>query len=175
MESSRRIGGVGARLVAGAGGVARSGAVCSPPVRVVEHGSMATRSARRALRGSAVGRSHGHARALDPAGVDCGVTTLEPRQPALCINRSEQRRPGTLPGAKRAAEPLRWPPFRVARVALRTGGPLTTDRLVTPFHASRAQSGPRKVSPMNFTRGSRSIQRLLAARPLLTCWSRGRA
>ncbi len=39
------------------------------------------------------------------------------------------------------------------RSASGAGGPLTTDRLVTPFHASRAQSGPRKVSPMNFSEG----------------------
>jgi hypothetical protein len=51
---------------------------------------------------------------------------------------------------------------------------MTTGRLVTPFTCLRAQSGPRRLSPMNFSRGSRSTQRLLVARPS-HFGSRGRA
>lgn len=119
--------------------------------------------------------SHGrycNARPLGPACLDSrGGRPLAATRPSLCINRSRRGRSGGVSGTHRASFPVEGPGLR----RFRGRGPLTTDRLVTPFHASRAQSGPRKVSPMNFSRGSRSIQRLLAARPLLTCWSRGRA
>lgn len=164
-----------ARLDTCARGARREGAGGRSPVRVGAGRHVAPGATRWGARGGAAGRGHGHARSLDSAGVERKDGRLEPTDPALCINRSGRGRPGGLPGAQRASFGARRPFFEAASDASRTGSHLTTDRLVTPFHASRAQSGPRKVSPMNFTGGSRSIQRLLAARPLLTCWSRGRA
>lgn len=155
----------------------REGADGGPPRRMGIGRAVAPDSTQRAPRSRMSRRGHGHARSVDLAGVDCGVesATLEPVPAALCINRSGRGRPRSLPDAQRTSGAARTAPLRSRSAATGTGGPLTTDRLITPFHASRAQSDPRKVSPMNFIGSSRSIQRLLAARPLLTCWSRGRA
>lgn len=90
---------------------------------------------------------------------------------ALCINRGLERRPDRVPGPQR-------PPSAdggSARPCVPPGRGPTTDRLITTFTHLRAQSRPRRVSPLNFSRGSGSIQRLLWLRGLLTCRSRGRA
>jgi hypothetical protein len=153
----------------------RDGSTGGPPVRMDCRGRVATRTPPGSPRGRASCRRNGYAWPMDPARLERGGANLASTQPALCINKSESGQPSDLPGAQRASFPGGRAPFRGAPQPSASGGALTTDRLVTTFHASRAQSGPRKVSPMNFTGGSRSIQRLLAARPLLTCWSRGRA
>ncbi len=162
---------VGARRVARPRRAPRPGAAGGSPVRMVAGWAVAPDQGRRPLRNRVAHWGHRHAWPLDPAGLDRRDGALAPAQPPLRINRSGGGQPGGFPDAQRASLHPSGPAFRTQRGR----GPLTTDRLVTPFHASRAQSGPRKVSPMNFTGGSRSIQRLLAARPLLTCWSRGRA
>jgi len=175
MAGDRRVGRGGACVVARRRHPLGSGCIGGAPLRVDRRRGVAPRATRWGVRNGPPHRCHGHAGSLDPARLERWPPAWAPTEPALCINRSESRGSSSVPGAERASFTAGSPADRTRRGAYRTGGPLTTDRLVTPFHASRAQSGPRKVSPMNFTGGSRSIQRLLAARPLLTCWSRGRA
>ena len=160
----------GSGLAGGACGAGRKGAARRAPVRLGARRGMAPRAAGWRARDRLSDRRHCHAWPLDPTGLDRRRWALAPPRPPVCINRSLGRQPGGFPDAQRASLSPGRPAFRTERGF----GPLTTDRLITPFHASRAQSGPRKVSPMNFSGGSRSIQRLLTVRPLLTCWSRGR-
>lgn len=168
-----------ARLAAGAGCTRGEGAARGESGGMGRRRAMAPHATRRTRRVSASRRSHRYAWPMAAAGLDrrCegGAPSLAAAQPALCINKCSRGPSGGLPGTHWALVLVGRAGFPGRRGACRPGGPLTTDRLVTTFHASKAQSDPRKVSPMNFSRGSRSIQRLLAARPLLTCWSRGRA
>jgi hypothetical protein len=115
---------------------------------------------------------NGYARPMDPPDLVRERPPLASALPALCTNRGERRRPRGVPGAQGTACRQGLPGLPGLRTG--TGGPLTTDRLITPFRCLRAQSGPRKLSPMNFRGGSRSIQRLLNARPS-DFRSRGRA
>ena len=141
------------------------------PLRVACGWRVAPHTTRWPFRDRRADYRHRHAWPVDSPCLDGQRTTMVAAQPALCVHRSVAGQPGRIPGVQRASIHAPGPAFRSAQGR----GPLTTDRLVTPFHASRAQSDPRQVSPMNFSEGSRSIQRLLTARPLLTCWSRGRA
>lgn len=77
--------------------------------------------------------------------------------PAICIPGGLGRRPDGVPGAQGPA-PVRG---RASGPSVPPGSGSTTDRLITPFTRLRAQSGSRRVSPLNFTWGSGSIQRLL--------------
>jgi hypothetical protein len=162
---------LGPCLAAGARGAGRSGAARRSSCRMGGERTLAAPATGRVLRDGASHRGNGCAWTLGPARLARRERRMGPAQPALCINRSRRRLPVRFSGTHRTSSP---PPGAGLR-SFRGRGPLTTDRLVTTFHASKAQSDPRKVSPMNFSGGSRSIQRLLAARPLLTCWSRGRA
>lgn len=101
---------------------------------------------------------HSHAWSVASYGVvRTGRVRAGIEQPSLCIYKCLGRRPNGLPGPQGASSGVRrqgWPCVQPGR------GP-TTDRLITPFTRLRAQSGPRRVSPLNFSRGSGSIQRLL--------------
>jgi hypothetical protein len=152
-------------------GALGQGSAGRSPLRMARGRGMATHTARRSVRDRQPDCRHRHAWPMDSPCLDGRCGPMAAAQPALCINERVAGQPGRISGAQRAFIHARGPASR----SVQGRGPLTTDRLVTPFHASRAQSGPRKVSPMNFSEGSRSIQRLLTARPLLTCWSRGRA
>jgi hypothetical protein len=171
MATDRSGGGFGDGCVAGSGDPRRQGAAGGHPVRMGLGWAVAPDARRRRQRDRPTHPGNRCAGPLDPACLDGGTGPMGPAQPPLCINRCRCCPPGRVSGTHRASFFAPGPGLP----CIRGRGPLTTDRLVTPFHASRAKSGPRKVSPMNFTGGSRSIQRLLAARPLLTCWSRGRA
>jgi hypothetical protein len=100
-----------------------------------------------------------------------GETRAGTPAPALCINRGLESRSDRRQDAHGPPSPGRHPRFPCGQ----SGSAPITDRLVTPFTRLRAQSGPRKLSPLNFSRGSGSIQRLLWLCGLLTCRSRGRA
>jgi hypothetical protein len=103
--------------------------------------------------------------------VRTGETGVGSPGPALCINRGLEPRSDPRQNAHGSPSPGRLPRFPCGQ----SGSAPITDRLVTPFTRLRAQSGPRKLSPLNFSRGSGSIQRLLWLCGLLTCRSRGRA
>ena len=163
-----------ARLVAGAGHPVRQGAHGHPSFRMRARRPVASRARGWNAGDRMPGRQLGYAWAVDPARLDRGKRPVAARVPALCINRGEPGRPGSLSGAQRATFHTGFPGFLTAAGPAGPGGSMTTDRLVTPFMCLRAQSGPRMLSPMNFSRGSRSTQRLLVARPS-DFRSRGRA
>jgi hypothetical protein len=164
----------GARLAGRPGAAVRRGQADYPAIRVEgRRGVVPGAGGRGAGERPADGR-HVHAWPLDSAGLGRGWAGLARRLPALCINRCVGGRPGSLSGAPGASRPRGLAVGMTQFAAIRAGGHPATDRLVTPFNAFKAQSGPRKVSPMNFTGGSRSIQRLMTARPS-DFGSRGRA
>jgi hypothetical protein len=116
---------------------------------------------------------HGYAWALDSAGLVGRAVGEGVGSPAVRLDRRGRGGSCGVSGAPGPSDPH----GRADRHPFCTpaaGNRMTTDRLVTPFHAFRAQSGPRKVSPLNFSGRSESIQRLCAARPS-DLWSRGRA
>lgn len=135
--------------------------------------ALASGTSGRSVRGRPTGPGYRHAWTLAAAGLDGGRVRPALAPPALCPDRCFQCRDDHFPEAP-GPSPARGPRGRTGAVRLSAGSRVTTDRLVTPFHGLSAQSGPREVSPLNFIRGSRSIQRLWAARPS-DFGSRGRA
>ncbi len=168
----------GDRLAGRPGAAVRWREAGGPAIGVAGRGAVVSGARGWGAGGGSSDRRNGHARPLDPAGLERGRVWLESALPALCINRCVRGRPRSLSGAQGAslahAMAPRMIPPRTRFPGIRAGRAVPTDRLVTPFNAFKAQSGPREVSPMNFTRGSRSIQRLMTARPS-DFGSRGRA
>jgi hypothetical protein len=172
----------GDRLACRPDAAVRSREAGGPSIRVAARRAMVSGARGRRRGGGSSDRCNGHAWPLDSPGLDRGRVRVASTQPALCINRCVRGGPGSLSGTQGAtfayAMALRIKPrngpFNEQFLGIQAGRPVATDRLVTPFNAFKAQSGPREVSPMNFTRGSRSIQRLMTARPS-DFGSRGRA
>jgi hypothetical protein len=163
-----------AGLAAGAGHPVLPGPDGGAPVRMDVRRPVATRASGRHSGNRKAGRSDGGAGPVDPARMDRGWRPLAAGLPTLCINRVEPGRANRLSRAQRAAFDTGMPRFLTAAGPAGPGSAMTTDRLITPFMCLRAQSAPRRLSPMNFSRGSRSTQRLLIARPS-DFGSRGRA
>ena len=163
-----------AGLAAGAGHPVLPGHDGGAPVRMDVRRPVATRASGRHSGNRKAGRSDGGAGPVDPACLDRGGRPLAAGLPTLCINRVEPGRANRLSRAQRAAFDTGMPRFLTAAGPAGPGSAMTTDRLITPFMCLRAQSAPRRLSPMNFSRGSRSTQRLLIARPS-DFGSRGRA
>jgi hypothetical protein len=157
-------------LVAGrSGSAAGSGRKGSAPFRVGVRRAVVARMPGGGKAAGNAARGHGHAGTLASYGL---VRTGEAGAgPALCLDRCLESRRTPRPRAQGASCAGRWQGFPCDQ----SGSAPITDRLVTPFTRLRAQSGPRRVSPLNFSRGSGSIHRLSWLRGLLTCRSRGRA
>jgi hypothetical protein len=160
------------RVAGGSGRPARVGSAGSGTLRLGAGRAVVARVSGRRSAPRHVARVYGHAWSVAPYGlVRTGRTRKGTPPPALCIYRGLGDRQDRLPGPQR-------PPSDGGRAGcpcVQRGRAHTTDRLITPFPFLWAQSGPRRVSPLNFSRGSGSIQRLLWLRGLLTCRSRGRA